>query len=79
MKCITVKGEQFRHQFLYTGVGDERRCHFCQLTVLTSSDEVMEETYPGQTYFHEHNPNIKRAEQDYKAQNPRRTDLGSKS
>ncbi len=31
---VSVKGKkiQFRHQFLYTGNGDERHCHFCQLT-----------------------------------------------
>jgi hypothetical protein len=83
MKCITVKvggkEKQFKHQFLYTGVGDERRCHFCQLTVTTLEEEIMEESYPGQTYFHEHNPDIKRAEEDYKAQNPWRTGHGSKS
>jgi hypothetical protein len=37
------------------------------------------EEYPGQDYFQRHNADIKRAEQDYKAQNPWRTGPGSKS
>lgn len=62
--CITVKEKQFEHQFLYTGNGDERRCHFCQLTVPHLPEKEIED-YPGQTYFHEHNENIKKAELDW--------------
>jgi len=32
-KCIVVKNKQYQHQLLLTGNGDERHCHFCQLTV----------------------------------------------
>lgn len=74
MKCITVKGKEFEHQFLYTGVGEERRCHFCQA----------DEAYPGQNYFHKYNVNIKHAELDWEGwehmpQSPSHTDLDSKS
>jgi hypothetical protein len=31
--CIVVKKNQFNHQLLYTGRGDEGRCHFCQQAV----------------------------------------------
>jgi len=27
--CITVKGKLFKHQFVYSGVGDERHYIFC--------------------------------------------------
>jgi hypothetical protein len=30
MACITVKGKQFRHQFVYDGPGDGVHCVFCQ-------------------------------------------------
>lgn len=66
--CIVVKGKQFRHQFLYTGIGDERHCHFCQLTYpslqdLEKAQKEAKEDYPGQNYFHENNVNIKTAEE----------------
>ena len=28
--CITVKWKLFNHQFVYSGVGDDRHCIFCQ-------------------------------------------------
>lgn len=31
MACITVKGKQFRHQFVYDGVGDGVHCIFCRV------------------------------------------------
>lgn len=65
--CITVKGKPFQHQFLYTGNGDERRCHFCQLAFPTQQDfmKALEEEgdYSGQSYFHKTNPNIKATEE----------------
>jgi hypothetical protein len=27
--CIKVKGKQYKHQFVYSGVGDEHHCVFC--------------------------------------------------
>ncbi len=31
--CIVIKQIQFEHQILFTGRGDEGRCHLCQETV----------------------------------------------
>ena len=31
--CIMVKNIQFKHQILFTGRGDEGRCHFCRQIV----------------------------------------------
>lgn len=36
--CIIVKGNQFRHQTIFTGVGDEVHCHFCQLKFSSSRE-----------------------------------------
>ena len=27
--CITVKKKQFKHQFVFSGIGDQRHCLFC--------------------------------------------------
>ena len=36
--CIVVKGIQFVHQLLYTGNGDEAKCHFCQQFVSSRAE-----------------------------------------
>lgn len=36
--CITVKGKVFRHQTIFTGVGDEVHCHFCGLKFQSSRE-----------------------------------------